>query len=109
MPAQQPSRSGRWRAGPEQSRVSPDTVRDAARERVAKLQQALDVLGDTSGAEVDGLRVALEKAKKLSSEPTVEVQITECKGFIARAEKRVSDLDAQRAKEVASLEEGRVR
>ena len=66
---------------------------------VAKLQQALEVLGDISGAEVDGLRSALEKAKKLSSEKMEEVQITGCKGFIARSEKRVSDLDAQRAQE----------
>ena len=57
---------------------------------------------------MDGLRSALEKAKKMSSEP-VEVQITECKGFIARAEKRVADLDAQRAQEVAALEEGRAK
>ena len=111
VPVQQSSGgpSGRWRVGSEPQRVSPDAVRQAARDRVAKLQQALEVLGDISGAEVDGLRCALEKAKKLSSEPTVEVQITECKGFIARAEKRVADLDAQRAQEVAALEEGRAR
>ena len=111
MPTQQSSggRNGRWLAGSEQQRVSPDAVRQAARDRVAKLQQALEVLGDISGAEVDGLRSALEKAKKMSPEPTVEVQITESKGFIARAEKRVADLDAQRAPEVAALEEGRAK
>ena len=102
-------RSGCWRAGPEQQRVSPDAVRQAARERAVKLQQALQVLGDTSGPEVEGLRSALEKAKKLSSEPTAEVQITECQNFIARAEKRVADLDVLRAQEVAALEEGRAR
>ena len=85
-------------------------MRQAARDRVAKLQQALEVLGDILGAEVDWLRSALGKAKKMSSEPTAEVQITECKGFIARAEKRVAELDAQRAQEVAAaLEEGRAR
>ena len=89
-------RSGRWRVGPEQ-RVGPDAVRQEARKRVVKLQQALEVLGETSGPDVDSLRFALEKAFKLSSEPTVEVQITECQGFIARAEKRVAVLDAQRA------------
>ena len=67
------------RAGSGQQRASPDAVRQTARERVVKLQQALDVLGESSG-----LRSALEKAKKLFSEPTVEVQITECKGFIAQ-------------------------
>ena len=87
-------RTGRWRAGQEQ-RASPDAG-------------ALEVLEETSGPEVDGLR-ALEKARKFSSEPAVEVQITECKGFIVRAEKRVAELDAQRAREVAALEEGRVR
>ena len=42
------------------------------------------MFGDTSGAEVDGLRSALEKAKILSR-ATVEVQITK-KSFIAWAE-----------------------
>ena len=107
-PASSGGRTGRWRAGQEQ-RASPDAVRQEARERVVKLQRALEVLGETSGPEVDGLRSALEKARKLSSEPAVEVQITECKGFIVRAEKRVAELDAQRAREVAALEEGRVR
>ena len=100
-------RNGRWRECPE--RVSPDAARQAARDRVAKLQQALVVLGETSGPEVDGLRSALAKAQKSASEPTLEVQVTECKSFIARAEKRVAALDAQRAQEVASLEEGRAR
>ena len=101
-------RSGRWRVSQEQ-RANPDTVRQEARERVAKLQRALEVLGESSGPEVDGLRTALEKARKLSAEPAVEIQITECKGFITRAEKRVAELDAQRALELASLEEGRAR
>ena len=100
-------RNGRWRECPE--RVSPNAARQAARDRVAKLQQALVVLGETSGPEVDGLRSALAKAQKSASEPTLEVQVTECKSFIARAEKRVAALDAQRAHEVASLEEGRAR
>ena len=104
-PTSSGGRSGRWRTGQEQ-RASPDTVRQEARERVVKLQRALEVLGDTSGPEVDSLQLALEKATKLSSEPAVEVQITECKGFVARAEKRVAQLDAQRAREVAALEEG---
>ena len=56
-----------------------------------------------------GLRSALEKAKKLSSEPTAEVQITECQNFIAWAEKRVADLDVLRTQEVAALEKGRAR
>ena len=107
-PASSGVRTGRWRAGQEQ-RTSPDAVRQEARERVVKLQRALEVLGETSGPEVGGLRSALEKARKLSSEPAVEVQITECKGFIVRAEKRVAELDAQRAREVAALEEGKVR
>ena len=106
-PVQAQNRNGRWRECPE--RVSPDAARQAARERVAKLQQALVVLGETSGPEVDGLRSALAKAQKSASEPTLEVQDTECKSFIARAEKRVAALDAQRAQEVASLEEGRAR
>ena len=67
-PASSGGRTGRWRAGQEQ-RASPDAVRQEARERVVKLQRALEVLEETSGPEVDGLRSALEKAGKLSSEP----------------------------------------
>ena len=50
MQAQNPSggRNGRWRECPE--RVSPDTARQAARDRVAKLLQALVVLGETLGS-----------------------------------------------------------
>ena len=76
---------------------------------MVKLQRALEVLGDTTGPEVDSLRLALEKATKLSSERAWEVQITECKGFVARAEKRVAQLDAQRGQEMAAHEEGRAR
>ena len=46
---------------------------------------------ESSGPEVDSLRTALEKARKLSAEPAVEIQITECKGFITRAEKWVAE------------------
>ena len=87
-PASIAGRSGRWRFGQEQ-RANPDTVRQEARERVAKLQRALEVLGETSGPEVDGLRSALEKARKLASEPAVEVQISECKGTGREAGGRV--------------------
>ena len=76
---------------------------ESCRQRAIVWPSCSKLSKDISGAEVDGLRSALEKA----SEPTVEVQITECKGFIAWAEKRVADLDAQRAQEVAALEEGR--
>ena len=86
-------------------RVSPDAARQAARDRVAKLQQALVVLGETCGWS----EIRFGEAQKSASEPTLEVQVTECKSFIARAENRVAALDAQRAQEVASLEEGRAR
>ena len=100
MPVQQSNGgpSGRWRVGSEPQRASPDAVGQAARDRVAKLQQALGVLGDTSGAEVDGSRSALEKAKKMFSEPTVEVQITECRGLSLGPRSVWPNLDVQRAR-----------
>ena len=49
--------------------------------------------------------VGFGESPRTSVGAAVEVQITECKGFIT-AEKRVSDLDAQRALEVASLGRG---
>ena len=78
-------RDGRWRGGYE--RVSPDAARQAARERVAKLQQALDDSGETSGPEEGGPRSALARAKKSSSESTLEMQVTECKSFLAHVAK----------------------
>ena len=82
-------RSGRFRAGPQQQRVSPDTVRQATRScKVAANSRSCGRLFSTS--EVDGVRPALEKAKKFWIKPKVEVQITECKSFIAWA--KISDL-----------------
>ena len=52
---------------------------------------------ETSGPDVDGLRPALARAQKSTSDPTMGVQVTECKSLIARAEKRVAALDAHRA------------
>ena len=73
------------------------------------LEKALEALGDYSGPEVDGLKHALAKGKESASELPVDVQISKCKEFTARSEKRVAKLEAERVPEVASLEEGRAR
>ena len=72
-------------------RVSPDGSRDAVRQKVEKLQQALAVMEDTGGVAVECLKAELEKAKKASQKPPLNVKVDECRKFIARSEKRLAD------------------
>ena len=93
----------------QRSSRSPDSVVAAAREKVAKLEKVLVVLEGTSGAEVDAVRNALDKARVVAQEKPLAEQILECKGFVERAEKRLLKLEAERVAEIASLEQGRAR
>ena len=58
-------------------RVSPDGSCDAARQKVEKLQQALVVMEDTGGVVVECLKAELEKAKKASQKPPLNVKVDE--------------------------------
>ena len=90
-------------------RVSPDGSHDAARQKVEKLQQALAVMEDTGGVAVECLKAELEKAKKASQKPPLNVEVGECRKFIARSEKRVADLDRERESELSVLTDAKAR
>ena len=80
-----------------------------ARLKASKLEQVLDALEGTNGAEVDAIKKALVKAKAAAHEKPLTEMIADCKGFIDRAEKRLEKLESERASEAALLEEGRAR
>ena len=52
---------------------------------VQKLQQALNILGDTEGPEVDGLRAALKRAEIAAQGVPVDKQVKDCEAFLSRA------------------------
>ena len=72
--------------------------------KASKLEQALDALEGTNGAEVDAIKKALVKAKAAAHEKPLTEMIADCKGFIDRAERRLEKLEAERASEAALLE-----
>ena len=53
--------------------------------------------------------VELEKAKLASRRRPINVEVDECRKFIARSEKRIIDLDEERTQEMASLTQARER
>ena len=53
-----------------------------------KLEKALEVMGDSQGLAVECLRSELEKAKMASRRRPINVEVDECRKFIARSEKR---------------------
>ena len=65
---------------------SPDITMVEARLNASKLEQALDALEGTNGAEVDAIKKALVKAEAAAHEKPL-TEIADCKGFIDRAEK----------------------
>ena len=97
-------------AKPVQSvRLSPEAAKTAARLKVDRLEKAVEALGDYDGPELAGLKQALKKARELAQELPIDVQITQCKEFIERSEKRLAKMEAERIAEKKLLEEGRAR
>ena len=84
--------------------VNPDNSREAARLKVVKLEKALEVMGDSQGPAVECMKLELEKARNGEN-----VEVEECRKFIIRPEKRISELDAERESEVVALDEAKER
>ena len=79
---------------------SQPTVPQAARRgppeahaRVARLQAAVDAMGDDDGPEMRTLREALKKAKQETSAAPVGVRLDACAQFVERARARLSRAD----------------
>ena len=88
-------------------KVSPDAAREAARNKILKLERALEVLSDSSGPSVDALKSELEKARQAAKARPLKVQITSTQDFIRRSERHVAELEAERIAEAKLLEEAR--
>ena len=65
--------------------------------------------GGSEGPVVDCLRVELEKARNAAKRRPINVEVEECRKFILRSEKPISELDAERAAEVGALDEAEAR
>ena len=91
------------------ARLAPEEALTAARERVQKLERALEVLGEDSGPEFQVLQNSLKKAKAAAQSVPVGVQLEQTLKFVERSEKRLRVLDEERAKEARLLEEAQQR
>ena len=80
-----------------------------AGDRVTKIKHALQVLGDTEGPEVDGLRAALKRAESDTKVTPIHVQVKECESFLSRARKHMEELDQKRAVVGASISDAEKR
>ena len=91
------------------TRFDPDARVGAARERVARLEQAIAAMGNCQGPELDMLITSLKKAQKDAQEMPLEAQIRAREAFIERSKKRIEQFDVERAAEVQRLEESQRR
>ena len=90
-------------------RMSPDAAREKAQSSVTKLEKALEAMVDVVGPAVEVLKSELIKARAAAKQPAVDVEIDQCRKFIARSERRIKELDSQRAEESASMTEAQER
>ena len=70
--------------------------------RTAKTAARLEV----DGRELAGLKQVLMKARELAQELPIDIQITQCKEFIERSEKRLAKMEAERIAETKLLAHG---
>ena len=93
----------------QQARWSPDRALEHARYKVKRFEEALKAMGDVQGPEVEFLQDALKRARQAAQERPLASQLSECRRFIERSERRLEKIDAERAAETAQLNEARSR
>ena len=76
-----------------------DEPREIAQSSVARLENALEAMGDVPGTPVEVLKAELTTARAASKQPAVDVEIDQCRKFIARSQKRIRELDTRRVEE----------
>ena len=92
-----------------QNQVEP---RCSPRDRPILSNQARESFGDDGGRArpaVEVLKAELTKARAAQKQPAVEVEVDQCRKFIARSERRIRELDTQRAEEGALKTEAQER
>ena len=80
-----------------------------AQSKVARLQKALEAVGDMGGVVVESLQAELAKAQAAAVLPPIDVQISKCMEFIERSERRLVRLEAETVIEKEALSEERAR
>ena len=85
-------------------RLNPDEVQAAARARVARLEEALKVLGEDDSTEVRGLQATLQEARHTAQDRSMAAQVEECQAFIQRSQRRLARLEEEQAKEQEQLD-----
>ena len=93
----------------QQARWSPDAVLEHARCKVRRFEEALKAMGDMQGPEVEFLQDAMQRARQAAQERPLASQMSECRKFIERLERRLEKIDAERAAESAQFNEARSR
>ena len=77
--------------------------------KVRRFEEALKAMGDMQGPEVEVLQDALKRARQAAQERPLASQLSECRSFIERSERRLEKIDAERAAETLQLNEARSR
>ena len=90
-------------------RPSPEAGVGVSLSKVAKLEKALEVLGDTEGPVYEAMQAELKRAKSAAQLQPASVRLEQCRSFIERAKKRISDLEAEKAIQETELKEAEVR
>ena len=93
----------------DEASLSPEAVVEVSLSKVAKLETALEVLGDTEGPVYEAMQAELKRAKSAAQLQPASVRLEHCRSFIERAKKRISDLEAEKAILEAELKEAEVR
>ena len=104
---------GRWRQSKRATvasqvpkpRMSPDASHEKAQSSVARLEIALEAMGDVKGPAVEVLKAELIKAREAAKQLAVDLKIDQCRKFISRSERKIKELESQRASEVLALDE----
>ena len=91
---------------PHRNPVNPDVAMENVQSKVARLQKAVEAVGDMGGVVVESLQAELAKAQAAAVLPPIDVQISKCKEFIERSERRLVWLEAETVIEKEALSEG---
>ena len=66
-------------------------------------------MGDTKGPVYEAMQAELKRAKSAAQLQPASVRLEQCRSFIEKAKKRISDLEAEKALQEAELKEAEVR
>ena len=91
------------------TRVSPDANREFSFSKIAKLEKASEVMGDCQGLAVGALKAELERTRDAAKRLPISFEVEKCRKFIQRSEKRIQELDAERAAEAVAFKKAKDR